>query len=64
MDILLDMVTPMPKNKNTPALRFAGFSGEWEENMLGDATISCSGGTPLVGKKEYYNGAIPFIRSA
>ena len=27
-------------------------------------TKSYSGGTPSVGKKEYYNGQIPFIRSA
>ncbi|GMO12245.1 MAG: hypothetical protein Ta2D_14130 [Rickettsiales bacterium] len=26
----------MPKKKNTPALRFAGFSGEWEEKELLD----------------------------
>ena len=31
---------------------------------MGEFTISYSGGTPSVGIKEYYNGQIPFIRSA
>jgi len=31
---------------------------------LGSFTISYSGGTPKVGKLEYYGGDIPFIRSA
>jgi restriction endonuclease S subunit len=30
---------------------------------LGDISESYSGGTPTAGKKEYYNGDIPFIRS-
>jgi len=36
----------------------------WEQRKLGEFTISYSGGTPSVGIKEYYNGQIPFIRSA
>ena len=36
----------------------------WEQRKLGDVTRSYSGGTPSVGKKEYYHGLIPFIRSA
>lgn len=35
----------------------------WEQRKLGKITESYSGGTPLVGKKEYYDGDIPFIRS-
>lgn len=30
---------------------------------MGDITESYSGGTPTAGKKEYYDGDIPFIRS-
>ncbi len=36
----------------------------WEQRKLGEVTKSYSGGTPSVGKREYYGGHIPFIRSA
>ena len=36
----------------------------WEQRKLGEITNSYSGGTPAVGIKEYYDGTIPFIRSA
>lgn len=35
----------------------------WEQRKLGEITDSYSGGTPTAGKKEYYDGDIPFIRS-
>ncbi|MCI6704582.1 MAG: restriction endonuclease subunit S [Erysipelotrichaceae bacterium] len=35
----------------------------WEQRKLGEISDSYSGGTPTVGKKEYYGGDIPFIRS-
>ena len=35
----------------------------WEQRKLGEITESYSGGTPTAGKKEYYDGDIPFIRS-
>ena len=35
----------------------------WEQRKLGEVTESYSGGTPIAGKKEYYDGDIPFIRS-
>jgi type I restriction enzyme S subunit len=47
-----------------PELRFPGFEGAWVERKLGEVTKSYSGGTPSVGKSEYYDGDIPFIRSA
>ncbi|OAB41795.1 restriction endonuclease subunit S [Paenibacillus antarcticus] len=47
-----------------PEIRFPEFTGEWERQKLGDITESYSGGTPSVGNKLYYNGNIPFIRSA
>ncbi len=36
----------------------------WEQRKLGEVSDSYSGGTPTVGVKEYYDGQIPFIRSA
>lgn len=52
------------KGKNVPELRFPGFTDPWEQRKLGEVTTSYSGGTPTVGVKEYYDGQIPFIRSA
>jgi type I restriction enzyme S subunit len=49
---------------NVPEIRFPEFTDPWEQRKLGDVTKSYSGGTPSVVKKEYYNGHIPFIRSA
>lgn len=50
------------KNRH-PAVRFKGFSDEWEQCKLGDISSSYSGGTPKAGTRKYYNGKIPFIRS-
>ncbi|MBC2003097.1 restriction endonuclease subunit S [Listeria booriae] len=36
----------------------------WEQRKLGELANSYSGGTPSLGKTEYYGGNIPFIRSA
>lgn len=46
-----------------PSIRFCGFDNAWEQRKLGDIADSYSGGTPRAGKKEYYDGDIPFIRS-
>ena len=51
------------KMNKTPAVRFKGFTKDWEQRKLGDITVSYSGGTPTAGKAEYYGGNIPFIRS-
>ena len=48
---------------NIPEVRFAGFTDAWEQRKLKEITDSYSGGTPSAGKKEYYDGSIPFIRS-
>ena len=40
------------------------FAISWEQRKLGDVSESFSGGTPSVGNKRYYDGSIPFIRSA
>lgn len=52
------------ERETTPKRRFKGFTGEWEKRKLWEVTNSYSGGTPKVGKSEYYGGNIPFIRSA
>ncbi len=54
------------ENKLVPELRFPEFRNEeeWEEKKIGDVFESFSGGTPNTTEKEYYNGKIPFIRSA
>ena len=53
----------MTKGNVKPQIRFSGFHEVWEQRKLGDITESYSGGTPTAGKKEYYDGDIPFIRS-
>ena len=40
------------------------LASAWEQRKLGEISESYSGGTPSVGKEEYYGGSIPFIRSA
>lgn len=50
--------------KKKPAVRFKGFTNDWEQRKLGNITESYSGGTPKVGVEVYYGGNIPFIRSA
>ncbi|WP_270236982.1 restriction endonuclease subunit S [Streptococcus anginosus] len=59
----------MEKEKNKeriPQLRFPEFKNApaWEQRKLGEVAVSFSGGTPSVGNSKYYNGEIPFIRSA
>lgn len=60
----------MPQNDivviggGVPIIRFNGFTEPWKQRKLGAISDSYSGGTPSVGVKDYYNGDIPFIRSA
>lgn len=49
--------------ENKPEMRFSVFNEDWKLCKFGDITSSYSGGTPQVGRSEYYNGEIPFIRS-
>ena len=49
--------------RGVPAIRFCGFTNDWEERKVSDITTSYSGGTPQAGNSEYYNGDVPFIRS-
>lgn len=54
------------EGETVPKLRFPEFqnSGKWEMKRLGEIFETCSGGTPNTAVKEYYDGEIPFIRSA
>ena len=54
----------MAGNSNTPEIRFKGFTDPWEQRKLGDISDSYSGGTPQANNPAYYEGRIPFIRSA
>lgn len=40
------------------------FLAAWEQRKLGGVAKFYSGGTPSVGVSDYYDGTIPFIRSA
>lgn len=52
------------EGERKPKRRFSGFTDDWEQRKLGEVTSSYSGGTPSVGNPDYYDGSIPFIRSA
>lgn len=60
---LLQQLFPQ-KGETVPKVRFAGFSDDWKRHRLGNITKMYSGGTPSVTNRSYYNGHIPFIRSA
>ena len=53
--------TQAPKNA-VPAIRFQGFSGEWEEKALGDVGAILTGSTPSTQKATYYSkDGIPWV---
>ena len=54
------------EGKTMPEWRFPEFQGcgEWKSKSVGKACKMFSGGTPDTSQKEFYGGAIPFIRSA
>lgn len=55
----------MPSENNTPAIRFAGFTGEWEKRKLGDmADGYYGGGTPSTSNQTFWGGRIPWIQSS
>ncbi len=52
------------QGEKVPEIRFAGFTGEWEEKKLGDITSKIgSGKTPYGGSSAYVDKGIPLIRS-
>ena len=51
-------------SRGIPAIRFRGFTDEWEERKLGDITTKIgSGKTPRGGSEAYVDDGIPLIRS-
>jgi len=65
---VMQQLFPSAGSGQAPEIRFTRADGgafpEWEEKRLGSISKSFSGGTPRTGTTEYYNGTIPFIRSA
>ena len=54
----------MTNNKKTPAIRFKGFTDDWEQRKLGDHSEIVAGGTPNTGHPEYWNPKeIPWMSS-
>ena len=54
----------MPEYAKKPAIRFKGFTDDWEQRKLGEITFKIgSGKTPLGGEKAYKSSGIPLIRS-
>ena len=44
--------------------RLPGFSGEWENVILGEIGTFAGGGTPDTKREDFWNGSIPWISSA
>ena len=53
-------------NKYVPEIRFKVFEENWKPKKIGNKDVASfySGGTPASSIKEFYDGEIPFIRSA
>ena len=53
------------EGETEPRLRFAGFSGEWQQKMVGDLVgKTFGGGTPSTSNSEYWIGRLPWIQSS
>ncbi len=48
----------------TGKVRFPGFTEPWEEVRLGEVCSTFSGGTPSRANGDYFNGTIPWMKSA
>jgi type I restriction enzyme S subunit len=66
--LLMDYKKGVMQQLFTQNIRFKDEHGKdfpkWEEKTLGKICNCFSGGTPSSGKRDYYGGSIPFIRSA
>ena len=53
------------EGETQPRLRFAGFSGEWQQKTVGDLVgKTFGGGTPSTSNSEYWIGRLPWIQSS
>ena len=55
----------MAEGQKKPAIRFAGFTEDWEQRKLGEVTEKTyGGGTPSTANTEYWCGNIPWLQSS
>ena len=55
----------MQEKAKEPEIRFAGFTGAWEQRKVKDlAANTYGGGTPLTSNPEFWEGSIPWIQSS
>ena len=53
------------EGETEPRLRFAGFTGEWQQKKVGDLVgKTFGGGTPSTSNSEYWIGRLPWIQSS
>ena len=53
------------KDEKVPKIRFAGFTGDWEQRKLGEiAAETYGGGTPKTSNEGFWKGNIPWIQSS
>ena len=64
IDILTEIRSVLQQRFFDQYMRFKNYSGLWERKKLGQLVTAYSGGTPRANESKYYNGDIPFIRSA
>lgn len=55
----------MQEKAKEPEIRFAGFTGAWEQRKVKDlAANTYGGGTPSTSNPEFWEGSIPWIQSS
>lgn len=55
----------MMEERKVPALRFQGFTDEWEEKAIGELSEkNYGGGTPRTSEELFWDGDIPWFQSA
>jgi len=55
----------MDKNTKKPALRFKGFTDDWEQRKVESIAEQFNGGgTPSTSRSEFWTGEIPWIQSS
>lgn len=61
---MLHAMFPKP-GTTTPAIRFKGFEGEWQEKTVGEICgETYGGGTPRTSERKFWEGTIPWIQSS
>lgn len=60
---MLQQMFPQP-GQAAPAVRFAGFTGPWEEKKLGEVAEIIGGGTPSTKEPNYWDGDVNWFAPA